>query len=235
MKYSEKKVFISGTSTGLGHELATYFLGEGAAVIGCSRTSPTINNSNYSHYSVDVSNAEQIKDMFRDIKRTFKNISILINNAGVGSSNLTILEQPETLESVINTNILGPLLLSREAIRIMRKGDNPRIINIGSILSVIKPKGGVVYATSKSALHTQTACLAKELANLSITCNLIGLNVFESNMSKNLRDAFVEEVLSSQSIKRFSKIEDIINVIDFFCSPKSNLITGQAVFLGGIS
>lgn len=235
MKYCDKKIFITGTSRGLGYELANYFLEEGAFVLGCSRSPQTIHSSHYCHFDIDLTFPNEIREMFRKIKKTHKSISILINNAGVGSSNPTLFERPETITSVINTNILAPLLITREVARLMRKEDSPRIINIGSILSVIKPKGGVSYAVSKSALQAQTSCLAKELGSLSITCNLIGLSIFESEMSNRVHDAFIEEVLAQQSIKRYAQLEDVTNLIDFFARPQSSFVTGQAVFLGGVS
>ena len=96
-------------------------------------------------------------------------------------------------------------------------------------------EGESVYAASKAAVETLTEILAKEFSTYNITVNAIGPTPIYTDLIKNVPKEKIDALLNMQTIKRYGKFEDISNVTDFFLSDKSNFITGQVIFLGGVS
>ena len=96
-------ILITGTSKGIGRYLVDYYLKKGSKVIGCSRSEVTNKNENYHHYQLDIANEKSIKDMFLDIRKKYKNIDVLINNAGLASMNHVLLTPGEKAKQIIES------------------------------------------------------------------------------------------------------------------------------------
>lgn len=226
---------ITGSSKGIGKYLTKQYLEKGHLVIGCSRGKSDINHENYKHFLVDVTREEEIKRMLSKIRKEFKKVDILINNAGIASMNHFLLTPTKTAQKVMNVNYLGTFMMCREVSRIMRKSDNPRIINFTTVAVPLSLEGEAAYVSSKSAVGSLTKVLAKELAQYDITVNLIGPTPVKTNLIDGVPEDKLNNLLNKQTIKRYGKKEDIKNVIDFYIKPESDFITGQTIYLGGIN
>ena len=90
------------------------------------------------------------------------------------------------------------------------------------------------YCASKAAVISLTKILAKELAPMGITVNAIGPTPIKTDLIRAVPDDKIKKLIQNQAIKRYGEFEDILNVIQFFVNPKSDFITGQVIFLGGI-
>jgi 3-oxoacyl-[acyl-carrier protein] reductase len=148
--------------------------------------------------------------------------------------NFSILTPTETLRKIINTNFIGTFLLCREAAKKMTKNKYGRIVNFTSVAVPLKLEGESIYAASKSAIETLTEILAKELGYFGVTVNAIGPTPVKTDLIKNVSKEKLELIIEKQAIKRFGEFEDISNVIDFFINEKSDFVTGQTIYLGGI-
>lgn len=135
----------------------------------------------------------------------------------------------------MEVNYLGTFSMCRELSRLMRKSKNPRIINFTTIARPLNLEGEAAYASSKAAVETLTKVLAKELAQYNITVNAIGPASIKTDLIAGVPENKLNNLLTFQSIKRFGKFEDVSNVIDFFIKPESDFITGQIIYLGGVS
>jgi len=228
-------ILITGNRKGIGRYLSEYYLEKGYIVLGCSRSKSDLQNINYRHYLVDVSKEEDIKKMVFAVKKEFGKIDVLINNAGIASMNLFLLTPTDTARKVMETNYFGTLVMCREFARLMRKSNNGRIINFTTVAKPLKLPGELIYAASKAAIETLTQILAKELAQYSITVNAIGPVPIKTDLIKGVSAEKLSNLIEYQAIKRFGKKEDIANLVDFFIKPESNFITGQIIYLGGIS
>jgi 3-oxoacyl-[acyl-carrier protein] reductase len=239
LTYFNKNVLITGTSRGVGFEIANYYLENGAIVVGLSRREATIENVNYKHYSVDLSDPDSIVGCFKQkIGRDFKSLDIVINNAAVLTSQYSMIMPLKNAIDMVNINLLGVFFVSREAAKLMRKSTSGRIINIGSMASSLEPVGDSIYAACKVGIITLANVMAKEFASMNITCNTLAITAIETDMLRQhtpTAQVKINEIIKNLPIPRMTKIDDILNVIDFFSSERSSYITGQMIYLGGIN
>ena len=94
--------------------------------------------------------------------------------------------------------------------------------------------GEAVYAASKAAIESFTRVSAKELGQFGVRVNAIGPTPVKTDLIRNVPENKLQELLDQQAIQRFGEFDDVVNVIDFFNSEKSNFITGQILYLGGV-
>ena len=116
----------------------------------------------------------------------------------------------------------------------MRKKTNGKIVNFSTVASPLNLEGEAIYASSKAAVQKFSQVAAKEFAPFGITVNCIGPTPIKTDLIKAVPKDKIDILLNSQAIKRLGLKEDVLNVIDFFLSDKSDFITGQTIYLGGI-
>lgn len=211
-----KVVVITGTSKGIGKAMALYYLNKNFVVAGCSRSSSSIDYENYRHFELDITDEKAVVSMIRAIKKEFKKIDILINNAGIASMNHILTTSNESISKLFNTNFLGTFLFTREVAKVMMKEKYGRVINFSTIAKPLRLEGEAVYAASKAAIESFTQTSSKELNSFNITVNAIGPTPIETDLIKAVPKDKIEDLLNKQTIKRFGTFEDIINVVDFF-------------------
>ncbi len=226
---------ITGTSKGIGRALKEYYISQNHFVIGCSRSVVDDIEDSYKHYSIDISDEHAILQMFKDIKKQYLKIDNLINNAGIIATNLAMLTPLDIVDEVMKINYESVFLICREAVKLMKKNNYGRIINFSSISVPMRQMGELAYTASKSAVEMMSMIYAKELAHYGITVNIVGPSLTETDMTSDFSSEQVEKVFDKLAIKKYSSFDDIINVINFFLSPKSSMVTGQKIYLGGIN
>ena len=116
----------------------------------------------------------------------------------------------------------------------MQKNKFGRIVNFSTVAVPLNLEGEAIYAASKSAIEQFTKVLSKEVANMGITVNTIGPTPIDTDLIKAVPKDKINELLSQQAIKRLGSFDDVINVIDFYINSKSDFITGQTIYLGGV-
>ncbi len=228
-------ILITGTSKGIGQALANYYLENGEIVIGCSRGESSIKNDNYRHFSLEVNDEKAVIKMIREVKKEFGKIDILLNNAGMASMNHILTTSVSSVEKIFATNFLGTFIFTREVSKVMMKQKYGRVVNYTTVASALRLEGEAIYAASKAAIENFTQTSAKELAPFNITVNAIGPTPVQTDLIKAVPKDKIDELLAKQTIKRFGQFDDIKNVIDFFISRKSDFVTGQIIYLGGVS
>jgi 3-oxoacyl-[acyl-carrier protein] reductase len=230
-----KIILITGTTKGIGNFLANYYLeDENNYVIGCGRSASTIHNEKYSHYQLDISNEQAVIKMCKSIFNKFKKIDILINNAGLASMNHSLMTPGSTIQKLINTNYFGTFLMCREIGKLMSINRFGRIINFSTVAAPLYLEGELAYAASKAAVETLTRIFAKELGSYGITCNCIGPTPIDTDLIKNVSEEKIDKLILQQAIHRKADFYDVVNVINFFSSNQSSMITGQIIYLGGV-
>ncbi len=227
-------IVVTGNRKGLGFQLTNHFLNKGDIVIGCSRKSSPISHSNYRHFELDVSDEKNVIRMVRSIKKEFGKIDILLNNAGIASMNHLLTTTYTSAQSIFNTNFMGTFLFTREVGKLMLKNKSGKIVNYSTVATPIRLEGEAVYAASKAAIENFTQVSAKELGQYGITVNALGPTPVPTDLIRNVPEDKINLLLEHQAVKRLGNFDDVLNVVEFFISPKSEFITGQVIYLGGV-
>lgn len=214
-----RRILITGASRGIGRKLVEHYSNKSYTVYGCSRS--------LAPFDVDVADEVNVRSMFSKIGQ----VDYLINCAGIAAMNHSLLTPLSTIQNIMNTNFMGTYLVSREAARRMKRGG--RIVNFSTVAVPMLLEGEAVYAASKSAVETLTKIMAKELGGLGITVNCVAPTPIATDLIKNVPKDKIDAIIKRQAIKRMGRVEDVINVIDFFLQDASEFITGQTIYLGG--
>lgn len=230
-----RRVVITGATRGIGLKLAEHYLAQGDVVIGCGRTPSSLSHPNYTHRQVDVTVQDDVDAFFEELSSRVGSIDALINNAGIASMNALMLTPLETARRIVATNLLGPFAFTRAAVRLMRGSGHARIVNFTTVAVPLCLEGEAIYAASKSAVETLTRIAARELAPFGITCNAVGPSPIQTGLVAGVPQHKMQALIDAQAIRRWAVPEDVVNVVDFFLRPESGMITGQVIYLGGVS
>lgn len=231
---NNKLILITGSRKGIGRALATYYLEKGYIVIGCSRGESDLLHENYTHHCLDVADEKEVKKLFKSIAKDFSRLDILINNAGVASMNHSLLTPISTVRKILETNVVGNFLFSREAAKLMKQNKFGRIINFATFAVPFKLEGEAIYAASKAAIITLTEILSREYAPFNITVNGVAPPAVQTDLVKGVAPEKMDRLLQRQSIHRYGTPLEVCRVIDFLIDPLNEMVTGQTIYMGGI-
>ncbi|AFK52439.1 SDR family NAD(P)-dependent oxidoreductase [Tistrella mobilis] len=246
---SGRVVVVTGASKGIGRRTAAHFLERGDLVHGCARSPSPIEHPAYVHHRLDVADEAAVKAMMSAIRRAHGRIDVLINAAGEASMNHALLTPAETLEALLRTNVIGSFVCAREAARLMRPeahrrdrdapADTPpaggRIVNLTSVAVPLKLAGAAAYAAAKAAVESLTQTLARELAPMGIAVNAVGPGPVRTRMTRTVPPETIDRLLSAQTVSRLATTDEVVRVIDFLADPAAAMVTGQIIYLGGVS
>ena len=229
-------MLLTGTRKGIGLYLARRYLSQGYIVAGCSRgefEGPL--PPNYHHFCLDVADEKAVVAMVRDISSNIGPISVLINNAGIASMNHLLLTPAATLQRVFSTNVFGTFIAMREVAKSMMRSRYGRIVNFATVATPLNLEGEAAYAASKAAVESLTRVAAREMAPFNVTVNAVGPTPVMTDLIRNVPREKMDALIAMQAVRRMGEHRDVANVIDFFISRDSDFITGQTLYLGGIS
>jgi NAD(P)-dependent dehydrogenase (short-subunit alcohol dehydrogenase family) len=185
-----KNIIITGTSRGIGFELALEFAKEGHQVLAISRKIPDelLGNPNVTCLSIDISVEDEMREIEKFIASTWKNVDILINNAGcLVNRPFSQLTQSD-FERVYKVNVFGVANLIRTCLPYMQKGSHVvSISSMGGIQGSSKFAGLAAYSSSKGALITLSELLAEEYKEQGVAFNVLALGAVNTEM---LEEAF---------------------------------------------
>jgi 3-oxoacyl-[acyl-carrier protein] reductase len=230
-----RNIMITGASCGIGKALAEHFLAMGDTAIGVSCSESDIISDNYHHYFADVASEADPKHVFTNVKKQFGALDVLINNAGIARMNAFALTPISNVQEIMNTNFLGTFIFCQKAINLLRKSPNGRIINLSTVAVPLNLASEAAYAASKSAVETLTRIMAKEIGSFGITCNAIGPTPIATQLISGVGEDKINKLIQQQAIKKMAEVEDVTNIVDFYLQPNSHMVTGQILYLGGIS
>jgi len=180
---SDKVALITGDGRGIGRGIALAFAREGASLLLTARSRDQLQDAANDAvelsraptviHPADVSDEQQVEDLFARVSREFGRLDILVNNAGAFDGGPLDELSIEAWDRVINTNLRGPFLCTRAAVRLMKPRKSGRIINIGSIAAQRVRPHSAPYAASKHGLWGLTQATALEGREYGVTCGAI--------------------------------------------------------------
>lgn len=237
-----KTVVVTGASKGIGRAVAKEFANNGYNVVICYNKSVSDAQQLLNEVSqttraiavkVDVSNEDDVKNMVEITKKTFGNIDVLVNCAGVSDTRLLIDSTKENYDFVFDTNMRGTYNTCKLVGREMLSNQSGKIINISSIWGLRGGSCESVYSASKGAIIAFTKALAKELGPNGINVNVVAPGFIQTDMTKNVTEEIKQEIMESSALGRLGTPEDVASVVLFLASEKSNFITGQVISVDG--
>lgn len=185
-----KNIIITGTSRGIGYELALQFANAGHQVLAVSRKMPQelIENQKITCLSIDLSKEEDLHEVENFLSHTWKKVDIIIHNAGnLISKPFSQLSQSD-FEKVYKVNVFGVANLTRVCLPFLQKGSHViTISSMGGIQGSMKFSGLAAYSSSKGAVITLSELLAEEYKEQGIAFNVLALGAVNTEM---LQEAF---------------------------------------------
>lgn len=242
MELENRVALVTGSARGIGKAIAEGLARRGAAVViadinpeEARETSNEIEKNGFKTMAVklDVSRSEEVVKTFDEIIKTFGRLDILINNAGITKDNLLLRMKEEDWDSVININLKGVFLCSKEAVKIMAKQRYGKIVNIASVVAFMGNPGQANYSASKAGIVGLTKTIAKEYAGRGITSNAVAPGFIATAMTDALPENVKEEMKKAIPMARFGSVDDVSNAVIFLSSPASGYITGQVLHVNG--
>lgn len=242
-----KVALVTGASKGIGAGIARGLAAAGAAVVvnyatdrpGAESVVGAITNvgGRAAAISGDVSKSADVARLLAETIQTFGTLDVLVNNAGVYAPMMLEAMTEVEFHREFDTNVLGPLLVIREAL----KHFGPRggsVINIGSGASRMCPPGYSIYAGSKSALDAITGVLAKELGPRNVRVNSVnpGATLSEGTQAAGLYGVgseFEKQLVATTPLGRIGTPADIAMVVVFLASDDSGWLTGEIILASG--
>lgn len=240
-----RRALVTGGAKGLGRVMAGALAEAGAEVAITSRTLSecqaaadeirAFTGRRTFAVAADVAQSSEIERLAVAVESALGPVDILVNNAGVNIRGSVEELSEADWDAVITTNLKAPFLCARAFGPGMCRRGWGRVINLGSILSVIAIPGRAPYASSKAGLLNLTRVLALEWATKGVTVNAICPGPFATDMNKQLLDdpvkykAFVEKI----PMNRWGELHEIAGTAVFLASDAASFITGSALFIDG--
>ncbi len=184
-------------------------------------------------FRLNVGDAEEVSDFFKNEIKDKVRLDVLVNNAGITKDGLVLRMKDDDFDSVIGINLRGSFVAAREAAKIMSKQRQGRIVNITSVVGQMGNAGQANYSAAKAGLIGLTKALGKELAGRNITVNAVAPGFIETDMTRALPDAVRAEYQNAIPLKRFGSVEDVAEAVAFLASEKAGYITGQVLAVNG--
>ncbi|QDP85571.1 SDR family NAD(P)-dependent oxidoreductase [Chryseobacterium sp. SNU WT5] len=248
-----KNILITGGSKGIGRDLVIKFHNLGHNVIFTYLNSEQsanelvdqlmLSNSRGTVTAIrcDTSSVDQVSSAVTLHKEFFKNLDVLVNNAGVKDSKNSKKAKPFLLTSydewweVMHNNVNCVIVPTKRLLPFMIKNKRGRIINITSVSGIKGNPGQSAYAASKAAITNFSKSINKELSGLGIIVNCVAPSFIETEMTENIPDAYVTQRLQSTLLKRMGRVEEMSNLISYLAFEAPDfLINQEIVFDGGI-
>jgi len=234
-----KKVFITGASGGIGSAICKKFLDKNFTLILTSSSDKKIENlkklygDKHFYYNIDLSNSENLNNKLIQISKDHKDISVIVNNAGLNEDSLIFRMSYEQWSKVIQTNLNSNYQIIKSLLPNMLTRKYGKIIGISSIVGSTGNPGQSNYVASKSGMIGLYKSIALEVAKRNINVNIISPGFISTNMTDNLNDDQKALYLAKIPMSRFGKPDDIANMVLFLTSDESSYITGQNFHING--
>mgnify|MGYP000965596211 FL=1 len=241
MDFKGKTVIVTGSTRGIGNDIAVRFASLGANVM-LSGTSDSVyaavdvlkeKGFSVSGYSGDVSLPAVAQGLIDKTVEIFGSLDILVNNAGITCDKLLLRMEEEDWDRVINVNLKSAYLCTKAAVRIMMKKRSGSIINISSVVGLMGNAGQANYAASKAGLIGLTKSVAREFAARGITCNAVAPGFIETQMTDSLSAEIKESYLKSIPLGRYGTPSEVADLVVFLASDSARYITGQVINIDG--
>jgi len=243
MKFSGKNVLVTGSSKGIGAQIAKVLASMGLKVWINYRSSASdadaikeeieANGGVAAVIGFDVSDEGAYVSAIKTIIDSDGELSYLVNNAGVTNDKLAMRMKLDDFMSVINANLTSSFIGSREAIKVMSKKKFGAVVNIASIVAETGNAGQTNYTASKGGMIAMTKSFAKEGAARGVRFNCVTPGFIQTAMTDVLKDDIKDQFISNIPLSRFGDAKEVADAVAFLLSDHSSYITGEVLKVNG--
>lgn len=237
-----KTVLVTGSSRGIGKAIAVKFAKKGFnVVINCASRGELLQKTKAEIESYQVSCLAFVGDMgkhdiaeelFRQIKKAFGSLDVLVNNAGIAYVGLFTDMTPADWDRVITTNLTSVYNCCSLAAPDMVRNKSGKIINISSVWGNVGASCEVAYSASKGGMNAFTKALAKELAPSNIQVNAVTCGAIDTEMNQFLEDEELLQLINEIPANRLGQAEEVADLV-YHLAYKNDYLTGQVIGLDG--
>lgn len=242
MRLEGKNALITGGAQGIGKSIALGMAREGANVgiadvnmESAEKTAAEISSLGVKGIALklDVSKQDSVTDAFGTFIKEAGSLDILVNNAGITKDTLLLRMKEADWDAVLNINLKGSFLCSKEAVKIMARQRSGKIISISSVVAAMGNPGQANYSASKAGLIGLTKTIAREYANRGIRANAVAPGFIQTAMTDALSEGVKDQMKSNIPLGQFGTPEDVADTVIFLASKESDYITGQVIHVNG--
>jgi NAD(P)-dependent dehydrogenase (short-subunit alcohol dehydrogenase family) len=243
---TQKVALVTGGSTGIGAAIAKDLADDGFKVLITGRNENTLIESASQHDNIDwiisdVSKHDDVVKTIAHIERTYKQLDVLVNNAGIATPIPFEQITMEHYDDIFNINVRGLIDVTLTSLHLLKESKG-NIINIASIVADDPFPGFSIYSASKGAVVTLTKGLAKEFAEFGIRVNAISPGPIATplfnkmNLSEQEQEGMGESIQNMVPLGRFGTSEEVSSAVAYLASDKASYVTGaQYKVDGGIA
>ena len=239
----KKNVLVTGASHGIGRATATLFAENGYNVAINYNSSPeeaqalvdelTAKGCNVMAVKANVAKRAEVEEMFAQISKTFGDVHILVNNAGIESQKLFTDVSEAEWDKIFDVNMKGVFNCTQMALKSMIREHYGKIINVSSVLGIMGSSCEVPYSASKAAVIGFTKALAKEVGPSNINVNTVAPGVIDTKMNRRIEPTIIERLKQQTPLGTIGTCEDIAEAVLFLASEGAKFITGQVLSPNG--
>ena len=227
----EGVVLVTGGNRGIGLACARRLRDSGWMVVVGSRSGTAPDG--LTAVTLDLADPTSIERAFDEVTQSHGSVIALVNNAGITADTLLMRMSDADIDTVLETNLAGPIRLTRAAVRGMVRARWGRIVFLSSVVATMGGPGQVNYAASKSGMIGVARSLARELGPRGITVNVVAPGFVDTDMTAELDEARREQILTSIPLGRYASPDEVAGVVTFLCSDDAGYVTGAVVPVDG--
>ena len=234
-----KKVLITGASGGIGSAICDKFYNKNYLLILTSSSDEKLNllknkygEKNF-YFKLDFNNDEQFGDSIANIAKVHKDISVIINNAGITDDSLLLRMSQNKWDSVIKTNLSSNYKIIKSILPNMVSNRYGKIVGISSVVATSGNPGQANYVASKSGMIGLYKSIAHEVSQRNININIVSPGFISTSMTDKLNEEQKNNILEKIPMRKFGQPSDVANMVYFLSTDDSSYITGQNFNVNG--